>query len=922
MKTSEIRNRWLKYFEGKNHLVVPSSSLISPDPSTLYTIAGMVPFIPYFTGLQTPPSKRITSVQKCVRTLDIDEVGKTTRHGTFFQMNGNFSFGDYFKEDAIRFAWELVTGSKEKGNYGFDKELVWVTVHENDDEAFSLWKEIAGLPDERIQRRDNKDNFWHTGLPGPGGECSEIYIDRGPEYGKEGGPIADEDRYLEIWNLVFQHYLIDNVKSKEVFDIVGELDTKNIDTGMGLERVAILLQGKDNFYEIDEVYPVIEKMSKLSNREYGKDKLDDIQFRVIADHIRSSLMIISDGVKPSNEGRGYVLRRLLRRSIRAAKLLGYDQPVIEELFNVSRDAMSLSYPEVANDYQRIIGIALNEEEAFRKTLVGGMKYFNIALDNLRLPRVARNDGRTGAGPNVGATQSEIATNQGSRNDDGRAGAGAGVLDGETVFKLHDTHGFPFEITKEMAEEKGLSIDEGKFRELMQVQKERAKQDSRAKKGSDENHQSYNEIQKTLTEPNKFVGYKDLEAELEILGIVTNSGPATVTTDEEIELVLGDTPFYFESGGQQADHGTLTGSSGAILEVIDVQSPIKGLIVHKCKLLSGTITLGETVKATVDPYRRKSIAKAHSATHMIHKALRELLGDSSHQAGSLDAPNRLRFDIHNPEKISDETIQKAEKRVNELLIENLEVEDELMPIDKAREAGAMALFGEKYGDIVRVVSIGDDWSKELCVGTHVKSSGELGSVTIVSESSVGSGIRRVDALVGESSFDYNNKERVLLNQISNLVGAPKDILIPKIESIISQLNNAEKAVADIKKTNLMSNIDEVVGGAKAVNGVKVASVKLENIDDKNIVKDYANKVISKLSAGQGGVFILFNVDTGAKKTVIQIFSNSSIDASELAKKVIPLVDGKGGGQAKFANVATSKTDDETLQLVKQTITDAI
>lgn len=882
MQTSEIRKRFIDYFKSKGHLELPSHSLISPDPSTLFTIAGMVPLIPFFTGLQKPPSDKIVSVQKCVRTLDIDEVGKTTRHGTFFQMNGNFAINSYFKKEAIEYAWELVTGDQKDGFYGIDKEKIWVTIHKNDDEAFQIWSKI--LPVERIQKRGDKDNFWHTGAPGPGGECSEIYVDRGEAHGKEGGPIADEDRYIEIWNLVFQHYIIDNVKSKEDFNIVGQLPSKNIDTGAGLERIATYLQGKDNMYEIDEVFPVIEKMSELSNKKYRENKKDDILFRVIADHIRSSVMIIGDGVKPSNEGRGYVLRRLLRRSIRSAKLLGYDKPIIKDLFTVSTNVMGKSYPELIQDFQRILNIGLNEEESFRKTLKSGINYFNTALSKL---------------------------------DNNK------TLDGKTIFELHDTHGFPFEITKEMANEKGLDIDQDKFLELMKEQKDRARKDAREKRGLDFDNTKYNDILKNLEKPNKFIGYDNLTMERKVMGILSNniSVPNISSTNAQnsIEIILNDSPFYFESGGQQADKGTITTDLGAILEVIDVQAPIKGLIVHKCNLKRGEIRVQDKVVCNVDKKRRDDIRKAHSSTHMIHKALREILGEESTQAGSLDAPNRLRFDIHNGEKITDEQIRETEYKVNEMLLQDLEVDDKWMDIDEAKKQGAMALFGEKYSNDVRVVSIGGDWSKELCVGTHVNRTGEIGSISIISESSIGSGIRRVEALTGIESFNYNNKEKVLISELSNIINTPKDNLITKIESIVDQLSNAQKKLQILQKDSLFSKKDEFIKKGKTINNTKVVFAVLEGIEDQTLVRDFGSSIMQAIK--DEAIVIIFS--KLQQKSITTILTNDKgiqkgIKANDIPKILQPIVEGGGGGKPNFATVGGKKSDNETVKKIELAI----
>jgi alanyl-tRNA synthetase len=541
MQTAEIRRRFLQHFEQRGHTVVPSASLVSPDPSLLFTVAGMVPFIPYLTGREPAPYPRATSVQKCVRTLDIEEVGKTTRHGTFFQMNGNFSFGDYFKAEAIQFAWELVTGRTEDGGLGLDPERIWPTVYLDDDEAFEAWHRIAGVPVERIQRRGKDDNYWSTGAPGPAGPCSEIHYDRGPEYGPGGGPEADPagDRYLEIWNLVFMQYERGPGEGKE-FPILGELPKKNIDTGMGLERVAFLLQGVDNMYEIDEVAPVLRRAAELAGVRYGADHESDVRLRVVADHVRSGLMLIGDGVTPGNEGGGYILRRLLRRAVRSMKLLGVEEATLPELLPVSRDAMSGSYPELATDFARISGIAYAEEEAFRRTLTAGTALFDTAVAQAKA-------------------------------------AGTPALSGTQAFSLHDTYGFPIDVTLEMAAEQGVSVDEQGFRELMREQRERARADARAKRTGAVDVLAYRRL---LAEhgPTDWRAYDTLRTDSRVLGVVDESdgsdgsdgsgdpvaGPGQVT-----RVVLDRTPFYAESGGQVADAGELRWDGGRA-EVIDVQ----------------------------------------------------------------------------------------------------------------------------------------------------------------------------------------------------------------------------------------------------------------------------------------------------------------------------------------------------------------
>ncbi|GAA1855611.1 alanine--tRNA ligase [Myceligenerans crystallogenes] len=792
MRTAEIRKRWLDFFEARGHAVVPSASLISPDPSTLFTIAGMVPFIPYMTGQQTPPWKRATSVQKCVRTLDIDEVGKTTRHGTFFQMNGNFSFGDYFKEDAIRFAWEFLTGSREDGNLGIDPERLWATVYHEDTEARELWKTHTSMPEERIQSRGKKDNYWHTGQPGPGGPCSEIFYDRGPGYGAEGGPEADEDRYIEIWNLVFMQYALDDVKAKDDFRVVGPLAKQNIDTGMGLERVAFLLQGVDNMYEIDEVRPVIDAAEALSGKKYGADPSvssdDDVRMRVVADHVRSALMIIGDGVRPSNEGRGYVLRRLLRRSVRAMRLLGVDDVALPSLLPVAKDAMKASYPELETNFEQISAVAYAEEEAFRRTLVSGTSILE--------EEVAR--ARSGA-------------------------SGTPTLSGGAAFQLHDTYGFPIDLTLEMAAEQGVSVDEQAFRTLMQEQKDRARADALAKRHGTVDVAAYEAVARELAAPVEFLGYTEHDATVSVVGLLADGVPApAATAPADVEVILDRTPFYAEAGGQLADQGTIVLDGGATIEVDDVQRPVKGLNVHRGRLIEGTVAVGDPGTATIDTTRRRAISKAHSATHMIHKALHELVGPDRTQAGSENAPSRIRFDFRSPQGVSAATLSEIEERVNTLLTDNLEVTDEQMALTKARELGAMALFGEKYGDVVRVVSIGGDWSRELCGGTHVKLTGELGRVTLLGESSIGSGVRRVDALVGDGAYGFQATEHALVGQLSGLLNARPEELTDRVGALMTRLKDAEKELSGVRQAQLLATAGKLAAEAPRVGDVRVVT----------------------------------------------------------------------------------------------------
>ncbi|HWN29676.1 MAG TPA: alanine--tRNA ligase, partial [Actinomycetospora sp.] len=660
MQTHEIRRRFLAHFEHAGHTPVPSASLILDDPTLLFVNAGMVQFKPYFLGDAPAPYDTATSIQKCVRTGDIENVGHTTRHNTFFQMAGNFSFGDYFKEGAIRHAWSLVTGSLEDGGFGLDPERIWVTVYENDDEAERLWQEVAGLPRERIQRRDGLDNYWDMGVPGPGGPCSEIYYDRGPEFGAEGGPVADEDRYLEIWNLVFMQDVRGDESPKYGAAPIGELPQKNIDTGLGVERVAFLLQGVENVYETDLLRPTIDRVQELSGRSYDEGTAEDgVRFRVIADHIRTGTMIIGDGVIPGNEGRGYVLRRLLRRVVRNARLLGITQPVLADLTAVVRDAMGPSYPELVTDFERIVSIMRAEEEAFLATLTTGSRLFDDAVTNTRA-------------------------------------AGRNTLSGDDAFVLHDTYGFPIDLTLEMAAEAGLDVDEGAFRSLMDQQRARAKADAKSRKQGSADHSVYRRLLEAHP-PGEFLGYTDLQAAARIVGLLVDGQPVPSAREgDAVEVVLDNTPFYGESGGQQADTGTIRTADGTV-RVDDVQLPVPGLRIHRGVVTAGTVGIDTAADAEVDIDRRTAIARAHTGTHLVHAGVRNALGPAAAQAGSLNAPGRLRFDFTSPSgAIPASLLLEVEDEVNTILQEDRDVDWYVTTMDRARELGAMMLFGEKYG----------------------------------------------------------------------------------------------------------------------------------------------------------------------------------------------------------------------------------
>ncbi|MBV8863451.1 MAG: alanine--tRNA ligase, partial [Mycobacterium sp.] len=735
MQTHEIRKRFLDHFVKAGHTEVPSASVILDDPNLLFVNAGMVQFVPYFLGQRTPPDATATSIQKCIRTPDIDEVGITTRHNTFFQMAGNFSFGDYFKRGAIDLAWSLLTNSVTEGGYGFDPERIWATVYLDDDEAARLWQDIAGLPAERIQRRGMADNYWSMGIPGPCGPSSEIYYDRGAEYGPEGGPLASEERYIEIWNLVFMQNERGEGTTKDDYQILGPLPRKNIDTGMGVERVAVLLQGVHNVYETDLLRPVIDVVAARAPRPYDPgngqgNHEDDVRYRIIADHSRTAAILIGDGVSPGNDGRGYVLRRLLRRVIRSAKLLGIDGPIVGELMATVRDAMGPSYPELVADFDRICRIAVAEETAFNRTLASGSRLFDEV---------------------AGATKA----------------SGATVVSGPDAFTLHDTYGFPLELTLEMAAETGLQVDEAGFRELMAEQRRRAKADAAERKHAHADLSAYRELVDAC--PTEFTGFNELTSQARILGVFVDGKRVPVVAHgaegaDRVELILDRTPLYAESGGQVADTGTISGtgaSESARAAVTDVQKIAKTLWAHRVNVESGEFVEGDTVTAAVDPGWRKGATQGHSGTHMVHAALRQVLGPNAVQAGSLNRPGYLRFDFNWQGPLNEEQRTQIEEVTNQAVQADYEVHTFTEQLDKAKAMGALALFGESYPDQVRVVEIGGPFSLELCGGTHVHNSAQIGPVTILGESSVGSGVRRVEAYVGLESFKHLAKERALM-----------------------------------------------------------------------------------------------------------------------------------------------------------------
>jgi alanyl-tRNA synthetase len=888
VESAEIRSRWLRFFESENrqgltHTVVPSASLIADDPNLLLVNAGMVPFKPYFLGEVTPPYKRATSVQKCVRTLDIDEVGKTTRHASFFQMCGNFSFGDYFKEGAIALAWELLTRPISDGGYGFPEDRLWVTVYLDDDEAADIWHKKIGIPHERIQRRDMADNFWSMGVPGPCGPCSEIYYDRGPAYGIEGGPVADENRYMEVWNLVFMQNERGAGGGKDGFPILGELPAKSIDTGLGLERTAALLQGVENIYEIDTTMQILSKASALAGVAYGKSQNTDVSLRVVADHARTSAMLIGDGVTPGNEGRGYVLRRMMRRTIRNMRLMGVNDPIMSELTVAAIAAMGPQYPELISDKKRILAVSVAEEESFLQTLKSGTQIFDMASTQLKASK-------------------------------------KNLLPGAEVFKLHDTYGFPFDLTLEMAREEGLEVDEEGFRHLMNEQRDRAKADSKAKKSGHTDLSEYKKIA-DLKGASTFIGYTHNEVESVINGILVDGiSVASAISGKDVEIVLDRTPFYAEGGGQLADGGRITLANGAVIEIEDVQTPVNGLSVHRGRIISGEVETGSKALAAIDLERRSAISRAHTATHMVHKAFREILGETATQAGSENSPGRFRFDFPSTGAVSDLVLNEVESRVNTLLLDNLAVTAETMTQEAARKIGAMALFGEKYGDQVRVVSVGD-WARELCGGTHVERSGQLGVIKLLSESSVGAGVRRVEALVGADAYKFLAREHILLNSLTEIIkGARVEELPERISDLLGKIKDIEKELAAVRSTQAMGQVGALADTAHIVNGTSVVTAVLAD----GITGDDLRKIALDLKARATQSAIALISSNDGKPVLVVVVSDAAkaagLKAGALVKLGSAILGGGGGGKDDFAQ--GGGTDSSKSQSALDAIVDSI
>jgi alanyl-tRNA synthetase len=893
MESAEIARRFLNYFAERGHTVVPSASLIADDPTLLLVNAGMQPFKPYFLGQATPPFRRATSAQKCVRTPDIEEVGKTTRHGTFFQMLGNFSFGDYFKEQAIPFAWELLTTPERDGGFGFPEDRLWATVYLDDDEAASIWRDKVGLPESRIQRRGMADNFWSMGVPGPCGPCSEIYYDRGPDYGLDGGPVVDEDRYLEVWNLVFMQYLRGEGAGKEGWPILGDLPARNIDTGMGLERMAAILQGVDNIYEIDTLWKVLDRAAEVTEQKYGRDHRADVALRVVADHVRTAVMLVADGVLPSNEGRGYVLRRILRRSIYNLRLLagghrggGSDGGFLHELAGTAISAMADQFPGLTTDAPRILGVIDAEEGTFLSTLRTGSAIFDAA---------------------VGETRRR----------------GAATLSGEQAFQLHDTYGFPIDLTLEMANEQGLAVDEDGFRRLMAEQRQRAKQDSLEKKTG---NADISVLASLLTKsgPVTFTGYDQISGEATVTGLLAGgvSVPAA-GQGTEVEVILDRTPCYAEGGGQLADTATIRvadapGAAGGLIEVRDVQAPVPGLIVHRGVVRTGEVVVGAAAQVEIDIERRRAISRSHTATHMVHRAFRSALGESAAQAGSENSPGRLRFDFTAAGAVPPAVLRDVEDEVNQVLIDDLAVRAFVTPIEEARAIGAIALFGEKYGDEVRVVEVGD-YSRELCGGTHVAHSGQLGLVKILGESSIGSGVRRVEALVGTDAFRFLARESVLVSQLTEQLKTRREDLPDRIAALVSRVRDAERDLDRLRSAQILGAAADLAAGAADVGPVALVTYQVPDGTTADSIRKLALDVRGRLPESRPAVVAIAGVPADRPSVVVAVNEAArglGLAAGQLVRAAAGALGGGGGGRDDVAQGGGAPQGERADQAISQ------
>ncbi len=853
MQGREIRETFLRFFEERGHRRVPSSSLIPPpDSGLLLTNAGMNQFIPYFLGHAPAPYPRAVTVQKVFRALDIDNVGHTDRHLTFFEMLGNFSFGDYFKRESCAWGLELVTQG-----FGIEQDRIWASVFETDDESIQIWRDL-GIPAERIVRRGAEDNYWSTHAAGPAGPCSEIFVDRGPQYGAEGGPDVDEDRYMEIWNHVFMQDQVDEHET-----ILGDLPAKNIDTGASLERVATVLQDVDNVFETDLMRPLLEVAESLSGLTHGKDARADVSLKVIAEHGRATTFLIADGVQPSNEGRGYVLRRMLRRVVSHARRLGIEQEVMPKLIERTVELFGDAYPELIENRAYVEQVATSEEERFAATLRQGMTVLEQEIEQKK---------------------------------------DTGTLTGDVVFKLHDTFGFPKELTRELAEDSGLEIDEARFDELMEEQRDRAKRS--AKKGRTEEELAGLATQVGKTE---FVGYERIEADGRMVGLLGGGGRTPVAQEgEEVRFVLDQTPFYAESGGQVADQGIVRAPAGAI-RVLDAQYGPGDVIVHTGIVESGEVREGEEVHGEVDAVRREATMRAHTATHIVHWTLKHLLGEHARQAGSLVAPGRLRFDFPHHSSVGWDTLEQAEEIANAKTSADEQVTIYETTFEEAKNQGAIALFGEKYGDFVRVVEVGD-YSIELCGGTHVHHTGHIGTVRILHEGSIGAGMRRVEAVVGAEALREINAEREWLRAVAEALGTDPKNAAERARQLFERVKRLESEQGKKDKDQRKQDAEELAEAARDVGGVRLVAKAHDAPADE--LRALAQDVASQLEGPKGAAVVLGSAQDGKALLVAATSKNlveRGVSAPELLDPAAKLVGGGAGGKPGLAFSGGPKGD---------------
>ena len=848
---NELREMFLKFFETKGHLRLPSFSLIPQNDASLLLInSGMAPMKPWFTGEQEPPRHRVTTCQKCIRTGDIENIGHTARHGTYFEMLGNFSFGDYFKREAITWCWEFLTSPEW---VGLDPNRLYPSIYQDDDEAFEIWNKEIGIPAERIFRFGKADNFWEHGS-GPCGPCSEVYYDRGEEYGcgKPGCTVGcDCDRYMEVWNNVFSQFNNDGEGH------YAELIQKNIDTGMGLERLACVCQNVNSLFDTDTVMNITNKVSEITGAHYGQSESRDVSLRIITDHIRSATMMICDGVLPSNEGRGYVLRRLLRRAARHGKLLGVNDPFLYRVCDTVIEVNATAYPDLVEKQSYITKVIRVEEENFAKTIDSGLKIFSDMLAQHKAK-------------------------------------GETVFSGEDAFKLYDTYGFPIDLTSEMAQDEGLTVDEAGFRAFMEEQKVRAR---KAREALGDLGWAGIEFGKELPET-EFVGYDHnaIDDAKVLAMVVENVQAEEMMSGVEGIVVLDRTPFYAEMGGQVGDHGTIT-LGEAVFTVHDVQKNKGGKYMHYGKLTGGVLKVGDTVTAAIDVERRQAIRRAHSATHLLDAALKKVLGDHVHQAGSLVEPDRIRFDFTHFEGISAEELAQVDKLVNDAILNGYPVITEVLPIEEAKQKGAVAMFGEKYGDVVRVVEMGD-FSMEFCGGTHLDNTAKVGTFRIKSEGSVASGVRRIEATVGKLTLEAMNHNQQLIFQAAQILKTNPADLVAKLEQQVADLKAARQAIEQYKSKEAAGEADRILFGAHDVGPLKVITATVPDADGNRLrqmgdaIKDKAANVVAVLAAVNGGK-ITFVAACGKEAVGL------GIKAGDIIKQVSAIAGGSGGGKPDSA-----------------------